>query len=98
MGAMSEPCCISDPIVNQNAFERLNWFSKYSGSSIHGYGLVHSYGLILAMMNSKTDTPQYAVITQSQTNALNGAKNENKLGELFVDFLYNMLIPVSETD
>lgn len=61
---------------------------------MHGYGLVHSYGLIRAMMNNNTDTPQYAVITQSQTNELNGAKNENRLGELFVDFLYNMLIPV----
>jgi hypothetical protein len=44
-------------------------------------------------MNSRTETPQYAVITQSHTKELNGARNENRLGELFVDFLYNMLIP-----
>lgn len=59
--------------------------------------MVHSYGLILAMMNSSTDTPQYAVITHSQTKELNGARNENRLGELFVDFLYSMLMPAQRT-
>lgn len=36
-----------EPMVNQKALRRLNWFSSSWGSSMHGYGLFHSYGLIL---------------------------------------------------
>lgn len=47
LGAMSEPCCISEPMVNHSEFMRLNWFSRISGSSLQGWGLSHSYGLNL---------------------------------------------------
>jgi hypothetical protein len=47
LGAMSEPCCIREPMVNQRELRRLNWFSRTSGSSLHGWGFSHSYGLNL---------------------------------------------------
>lgn len=46
-GAISEPCCIKDPIVNHSEFKRVNWFSSTGGSSIQFRGLSHSYGLNL---------------------------------------------------
>lgn len=36
MGAISEPCCIRLPIVNQSEFLILNWLTRNSGSSMHG--------------------------------------------------------------
>jgi hypothetical protein len=47
MGAISVPCCMKLPMVNQRLFCNVNWFSNSSGSSMHGYGLCHSYGQIL---------------------------------------------------
>lgn len=46
-GAISEPCCIKDPIVNHSEFKRVNWFSTTGCSSIQFLGLSHSYGLNL---------------------------------------------------
>ncbi|MPC73310.1 hypothetical protein E2C01_067634 [Portunus trituberculatus] len=44
---MSDPCCITDPIVNQNALLRLIEFSSSSGSWMQGCGLSHSWGATL---------------------------------------------------
>lgn len=56
IGAISDPCCIKLPIVNQNEFLRLNWFVKNSGSSMHAKGFVHSSGDMRPIMNNDTDT------------------------------------------
>ena len=56
MGATSDPCCMSDPMVNQKLLARLNWFSTSSGSSTHGYGLSHSYGEKRASTHSTRET------------------------------------------
>lgn len=48
LGAMSHPCCMREPIVNQNELFRENLFSNTSGSSeLQGCGFSHSYGLNL---------------------------------------------------
>lgn len=61
---------------------------------MQGYGLFHSAGHILPIMNSTTDTNMKAPIKYHQTPAENGERKENKLGGVFVGFLYKMLIPV----
>ena len=43
----SLPCCMRDPMVNQSAFNILNWFSTMSESGLHGCGFCHSYGVNL---------------------------------------------------
>ena len=47
LGAMSDPCCMSDPQLCQKALDRVSSFSNSSGSSTHGYGFTHSYGVNL---------------------------------------------------
>ena len=41
-GAMSEPCCMSDPMVYQSELIIVNWFTRTDGSRLHGCGLSHS--------------------------------------------------------
>lgn len=48
LGAISDPCCIREPIVNHNELFKENLFSKTSGASeLQGCGFSHSYGLNL---------------------------------------------------
>lgn len=41
-GAISEPCCMSEPMVNQSEFIRVNSFSRTSDCPLHGWGFSHS--------------------------------------------------------
>lgn len=41
-GAISEPCCMSEPMVNQSEFSRVNSFSRTSDCPLHGCGFSHS--------------------------------------------------------
>lgn len=51
-GAISDPCCIREPIVNHNELFKENLFSKTSGASeLQGCGFSHSYGLNLNTEN-----------------------------------------------
>ena len=47
LGAISEPCCIREPMVNQKALLSVMQFSSSSGSWMQGWGLSHSSGAIL---------------------------------------------------
>ena len=47
LGAKSQPCCISEPMVNHILFRKLKSFSSSSGFGSHGWGFTHSYGVIL---------------------------------------------------
>lgn len=52
LGAISDPCCIREPIVNHNELFKENLFSKTSGASeLQGCGFSHSYGLNLNIEN-----------------------------------------------
>lgn len=55
LGAISDPCCIREPIVNHNELFKENLFSKTSGASeLQGCGFSHSYGLNLNIKHAHT--------------------------------------------
>lgn len=54
-GAKSQPCCMSEPIVNQVLFWKLKVFSSSFGSGSHGCGLTHSNGVNLYEMENNRD-------------------------------------------
>ena len=80
MGATSEPCCISDPMVNQKLLAKLNWFSNSSGSSMHGYGLSHSKGDSLANTKRTRETKTRPNTVYNHTSAVKGDMKESRLG------------------
>lgn len=86
MGAISEPCCIRLPTENQRAFLRVNWLTRNSGSSMHGYGLVHSSGQKRPMMKRAMETQKKAAASVIQTSTAKGAAKEKKLGGAFFGF------------
>lgn len=86
MGATSEPCCIKLPTTNQTEFCMLHWFTRYFGSSTHGYGLFHSPWQSLPMMNMDTATASDEAINISQTSGAKGSAKEKKLGGAFFGF------------
>lgn len=92
-GAISEPCCNTAPVVNHSEFPIVNWFSKWSGSSMHGYGLSHSCGDSLPKIKKHNEMPRYAKPKTIQTPCENGSMKENSLGICIVGFLYKMPIP-----
>jgi hypothetical protein len=64
---MSEPCCMSDPMVNQKLFDKVNLLSCDILASRMGllnnfpeFWSSHSYGENLATIYSVTDTTTYA--------------------------------------
>lgn len=46
LGANSEPCCSSAPLMYQIEFRMLNGFSRMSSSCLQGYGL-NLFGVLL---------------------------------------------------
>jgi len=55
LGAISDPCCIREPIVNHSELFKENLFSKTSGASeLQGCGFSHSYGLNLNTKRANT--------------------------------------------
>lgn len=81
LGAISDPCCSRAPVTNHNELPKpLNWFSNFSGSSMHGYGLSHSDGAIRPKKNRHSETPRYAPPKYPQTCIENGAMNEYGFG------------------
>lgn len=92
-GAISEPCWSSAPKVNHNEFLTLNWFSKCSGSSIHGYTFCHSEGDNLLIRKNESDIIKYVKPSVIQTLEENGDININKLGGTGSGFLYRIPIP-----
>jgi hypothetical protein len=61
LGAISDPCCIREPIVNHNELFKENLFSKTSGASeLQGCGFSHSYGLNLNTKHANDTTEAVA--------------------------------------
>lgn len=65
---MSEPCCISEPMVNQKLLDNVNLFEWDGLGSCFGLlnsfpkcSSSHSYGENLATMYNVTDTTMYAI-------------------------------------
>ena len=94
-GLMSEPCCISVPTANQNAFDSVKMFSSSALSGLHGCGLYHSYGLnrastyiiMLTTCTSSATTAAVAVGLQIKPNQIylqhkiNGQEKYNRAKE-----------------
>lgn len=97
IGAISDPCCIRLPTVNHNEFLKLNWLTRNSGSSMHGYGFVHSAGLNLPIIKKLKETKMKETANNIHTSMENGKAKVNKLGGAGSGFLNNMLIPKNVT-
>jgi hypothetical protein len=93
IGAISEPCCMRLPVMNQKQFLRLSWLTKYSGSSMQGYGLCHSLGEMRPKRKRAMETPKNAAARSFQTPTAKGSAKEKKLGGAFLGFWYKILIP-----
>lgn len=62
LGAISDPCCIREPIVNHNELFKENLFSKTSGASeLQGCGFSHSYGLNLNKTKKRANTTKACI-------------------------------------
>jgi len=62
LGAISDPCCIREPIVNHSELFKENLFSKTSGASeLQGCGFSHSYGLNLNTKRANTLQELYLI-------------------------------------
>lgn len=66
LGAISDPCCIREPIVNHSELFKENLFSKTSGASeLQGCGFSHSYGLNLNTKRANTLQELFNIIDSS---------------------------------
>jgi len=68
LGAISDPCCIREPIVNHSELFKENLFSKTSGvSELQGCGFSHSYGLNLNTKRANTTGAIYIIYSRINT-------------------------------
>jgi hypothetical protein len=76
-GAKSQPCCMSEPMVNQVLLRKLKLFSNSFGLGSHGWGLTHSSGV--SLMSSRRNEI-YAITILSNVDLLLPGQNEQRQG------------------